>query len=148
MRIIVALVLAFTTLGLAPALAEAKCPRGLQKRAIDQVVADHQAAMAAGDWEAVACNYARRAFVIDDQGVLVGAEEIVTALMSLHALAAGAPAVILEAIYFGEVARVLYRLDAGWFKIEDGVHTYRIRKGRIEFQTTHGLITFTGPPPD
>jgi hypothetical protein len=135
-------------LGLWAGIAEAKCPAGLQRRAPHEVVADLWAALAASDWEAVACNYGRKAFVIDDQGVLVGSEEIVNAYMSLYSFAAGAVPVATETNIFRDVVRVLYRLDAGWWEIEDGVDTYWIKRGRIERQTRHGLITFTGPPPD
>jgi hypothetical protein len=86
--------------------------------------------------------------VIDDQGVLVGSEEIVSAYMSLYELAGGALPVVTESLPFRDVVRVLYRLDAGWWRIEDGVDTYWIKRGRIERQTRHGLIEFTGPPPD
>ena len=45
-------------------------------------------------------------------------------------------------------SRALFTLDTGWWTIEDGTSTYIVRRGRIVQQTTHGLIRFTGPPPD
>jgi hypothetical protein len=128
--------------------AEAACPDSLRERTIDQVLADLYAARAAGDWEAVGCNYARTAFLIDDQGVLVGRAEIVASLMSWDDLFGGVQAVIIEDNYFENVARVLFTLDGGWVVVEDGVNTYVIRNGKIRRQTTHALIRFTGPPPD
>lgn len=126
---------------------DAGCPPGHAARTPTQVVDDLRAAIAAADWAAVACNYHAEAFVIDDQGVLVGPGEIVAALMSLHDLSDGAVATVTENLPFRDTVRVLFTLDAGWFAIEDGVHTYVVRNGRIQRQTSHGLITFTGPPP-
>jgi hypothetical protein len=145
-RIIVALVVSTVSFG--AALAEAKCAKGLAKRTVDQVVADHLAALAAGDWEAVACNYAKDAFLIDDQGVVVGPEEIVAGYMSYASLFGGYHPDIQEDNYFEKTARVLYRLDGGWVVIPDAVDTYVVRRGRIAFQTRHGVIEFTGPPPE
>ncbi len=129
------------------AAADARCAPQLRRRTPDQVIADHQAAFTAADWAAVACNYHPKAYVIDDQGVLVGPEEIVSSLQSLHALLGGAAPVVVESLPFRDVVRVLYTLDAGWFEIRDGVHTYVVRRGKIRQQTSHGLIEFTGPPP-
>jgi hypothetical protein len=128
--------------------ADARCAPQLRKRTPSQVVADHEAAFAAGDWEAVACNYHPKAYVLDDQGVLVGPEDIVASLQGLHALLDGALPVVVERLPFRDVVRILYTLDAGWFAIPDGVHTYVIRRGKIRQRTSHGLIEFTGPPPD
>lgn len=114
----------------------------------DQVVDELQAALADKDWEAVASYYAEDAFVIDDQGVLVGPDEIVAALQSLDDLSDGAPLVVTEQLPFRDVVRVLFWLDAGWFGIPDGVITYHIEGGQIVRETRHGLIEFFGPPPE
>jgi len=134
-------------LGLTAGVAEAKCPPGLGKRHPLQVVADLRAALAAQDWEAVACNYLRTAFLIDDQGFHIGPEEIVASYVSYHDLFGGAQPLITEEEAYERVVRTLYQLDGGWVVIEDGVDTYHIANGRIRFQTRHGLLTFTGPPP-
>jgi hypothetical protein len=111
-------------------------------------VQDLRAALAAEDWQAVACNYHETGSVIDDQGVLLGRAEIVSALMSLHDLFAGAQPVVNEEAQWRDTVRTLFTLDGGWIVIPDGVHTYRILGGRILLQTTHGVIEFTGPPPE
>jgi hypothetical protein len=148
MRRTFAIAVVLAVLGLGPGVAEADCPKDLKKRSPDQVVAALRAALAAGDWEAVGCQYAPRAFLADDQGVLVGVDEIVSSLMSLDALFGGVQPVIREDTYFHDMARILWTLDAGWIVIPDGVDTYVIKKGRIEMQSRHGLIEFTGPPPE
>jgi hypothetical protein len=147
-RIVTIASLLLAVLGLDAAVAEAKCPPGLKKRTPDQVVADQRAALAAQDWEALACNYALKPYMFTDQGVLIGVEEIVGWFQSLAALFQGAPRLVHDDIFFKDTAWELYRLDAGWVVIPDGVDTYRIRAGKIHFQTTHGVIEFTGPPPD
>jgi hypothetical protein len=80
--------------------------------------------------------------------VLIGTQEIVQSLMSLATLAGGAQPVVWEENSFRDLVRVLFSLDAGWWEIEDGASTYVVRRGRIVQQTTHGIIRFTGPPPE
>jgi hypothetical protein len=124
------------------------CPDSLLDRAPHEVVADLRIALAARDWDAVACSFHPHAFVIDDQGVLIGPQEIVASLASLDDLAGGAEPVVHEESQFRDVLRVLFSLDAGWWRIADGTHTYVVRRGRIVQQTTHGRLEFTGPPPE
>lgn len=124
------------------------CPQGDRHREPGEVVADLRAALAAQDWSAVACSYSEDAFVIDDQGVLVGRVEIAAAHMSLAALFGDAQAEVTDETHFGDMVRTLFTLDAGWVTIPDGVHTYEIRSGRIARQATHGFIEFIGPPPN
>jgi hypothetical protein len=124
------------------------CPPAYQDRSPHEVVVALRAALAAEDWAAVACHYHGNAFVIDDQGILVGRTEIASAYMSLHGLFGGAQPVVNDEIVHQDTVRTLFTLDGGWIVIPDGVHTYRILAGRIQLQTTHGLIEFTGPPPE
>jgi hypothetical protein len=124
------------------------CPQADQNRTPAQVVSDLRAAIAAEDWATFACAYHEEASVVDDQGILTGRAEIVSAYMSLHALFGGAQPLISIENVWKNIVRTLFTLDGGWITIEDGVHTYLILGGRIRHQTTHGLITFTGPPPE
>lgn len=124
------------------------CPESLLLRTPDVVLDDLRDAVAAQDWGAVACNYAEDAFVIDDQDILVGRQDIVAAAMSLADLFDGVSAQILAEDFFQDEARVLFRLDAGWIVIEDGVSSFEIQGGKIRKESRHGLISFTGPPPD
>ena len=128
-------------------VSEPGCPEALLERQPGEVLSDLRTAVAAEDWGAVACNYHPEAFVIDDQGILVGLNDILSSQMSLNDLFSGVnPQVLQESIY-RDTARVVFSLDAGWIRIPDGVSTYVIRRGRIVQQTTHGLIEFLGPPP-
>jgi hypothetical protein len=137
------------TAELSTALAAADgCPPAYQSRTTYQVVQDLLAAIAAEDWDAAGCNYAETAFLIDDQGILLGRQEIVSALVSLFVYFEDVPIDVHDGIYHDDVGRVLFSLDGGWIHIEDGVFTYVIKNGKIRHQTTHGLITFSGPPPE
>ena len=100
------------------------------------------------DWESVASNYARNAFIQADQGILVGHADIIASHQSYALLFNGVNPQIIQVTAFRDTVRVLYRLDAGWVVIPDGVDTYVVEKGLITRQTSHGLIEFTGPPPD
>ncbi len=124
------------------------CPANYALRTPSAVLLGLRAAIEAQDWEDVACHYKPNAFVIDDQGVLVGHTDIVTAAQSLSALFDGIAAQIFQEDVFNDTGRVLYSLDAGWVEIEDGVHNYVIENGVITRQSSHGLIKFNGPPPD
>jgi len=141
-----ALVLAAIVL-LGAGTAEAKKDRK-HDRTPGEVVADLRAALAAQDWDAVASNYAEDAYVIDDQGILVGHADIVASYQSLVALFNGVSPTINQQDIFMDTVRVLYRLDAGWVVIPDGVDTFVIERGLIRRQTRHGLLEFTGPPPE
>ncbi|MBW2694243.1 MAG: hypothetical protein JRE57_16710 [Deltaproteobacteria bacterium] len=110
-------------------------------------MSDLRTKLAAQDWAAVACNYAVDAFVTDDQGVLTGHLDIITAEQSLSTLFNGIPATLKQQDVFQDTARVLSSRDGGWIIIPDGVHTYVVECGFITRQTGHGLIEFTGPPP-
>jgi len=125
----------------------AGCSAALLLREPHEVLADLRAALAAQDWDAVACQYHPSAFVIDDQGVLVGTNDIIASAKSLADLANGIEPMIQDEAVFEDTVRVLFSLDAGWWRIEDGTSTYVVRRGRIVQQTTHGLIEFVGPPP-
>jgi hypothetical protein len=127
---------------------DGSCPPGYWDRTPTQVVQDLLAAYGAQNATLITCNYHPSAFAIDDQGVLVGHADIVAAYLSLSALFNGVSPQVLQLDEYLDTVRLLWRLDAGWVVIEDGVDTFVIQRGRIRKQTRHGLITFTGPPPD
>lgn len=128
--------------------AHAACPPGMKDRTPGQVVLDLRAAIDAQDWDLVACNYGVNAFVIDDQGLMIGRAEIVAALQSLYELFGNVPVQVQEDNEFKNIVRSLWSLDGGWVIVPDGATTYVVNNGRVRKQTTHGLIEFTGPPPD
>jgi hypothetical protein len=124
------------------------CPPEYQSREPWEVIQELLAAIAAQDWTAVACHYHENAFVIDDQGLVIGRQEIVSTLISFLDLFSGAPIDVIDDGYFDGVVRIRFTMDGGWIHIEDGLHTYLVRHGKIVHQTTHGPITFSGPPPE
>lgn len=142
-------VVAAVSFGSLPAAAHKpnKCPAQLKHRTPAEVLADHRAALAAKDWHAVGCNYAKDAIVISDMGVTQGRENIVADLQGFDQAFGGAlPTVTMETVA-DDTALVLFELDLGFLLIPDGVDTYIIRKGKIFRQTAHGQVVFTGPPP-
>jgi hypothetical protein len=68
--------------GLQPAAAAmpSHCPSNLHQRSPEQVLDDHRAALAAGDFDAAICNYATDAIVIGDGGIDTGHEQIRSSL--------------------------------------------------------------------
>ena len=126
---------------------DASCPPGYQDREPGQVVEDLLAAYAARDETLLACNYHPSAHVLNDQGVLVGHVDIVSSYLSLYDVFNGVSFQVRQLDEFRDTVRVLWRLDAGWVVMEDGVDTFVIERGRIRRQTQHALLTFTGPPP-
>lgn len=124
------------------------CSPALLQRTPDVVVTDLRAARDAGDWTAFACNYHPDAFVIDDQGVLIGRAEIVSWAQSFVDIFDGVTPTITDEVVFEDVVRNLFTLDGGWIVIPDGVNTYVIENGMVTRHSWHGIIEFTGPPPD
>lgn len=123
------------------------CPASYALRSPTAVLFELRDAIGREDWDDVACHYRPDAFIIDDQGILVGHADIVAAAQSLNSLFSGVNPQIIQEDVFRDTARVLYSLDAGWVEIPDGVNSYVIEDGVITRQTAHGLIQFNGPPP-
>ena len=91
--------------------------------------------------------HARNAFVISDQGVVSGRDDIVLALQGFAQAFGGATPTVDEETIQRDTARVLFSLDLGFISIPDGVDTYVILHGKIVRQTAHGNVVFSGPPP-
>ena len=77
-----------------------------------------------------------------------GRDEIVANIQASAVVACAATTMVTQQDVFRDLVRVLYWVDGGWFVVPDGVATYVIRNGKISRQTAHGLIEFTGPPPE
>src|SRR5688500_6003158 len=75
--------LALTLAIFAPAEAAQECPKGLKSRAPEQVLAEHRAALAAGDLDLAMCNFAPDAVVIHDNGIDRGHDAIRASLAFL-----------------------------------------------------------------
>ena len=129
------------------------CPAGLKNRSAAQVLNDHRAALAAGDWAAVACNYAEDAVVISDQGIDSGRAVITASLQGLSGFLGGTVPVVNQEVIVtilndrAEMARVLFSITTPCLDIPDGVDTYIIKRGRIQSQTAHGFPVFKCFPP-
>jgi len=115
-----------------------RCDPRLRARSPTEVLVDHRAALAAQDWPAVRCNYAKRAVVISDQGVDEGREAILVSLQGLVAFFGGVMPLVTEEVAVGSMVRVRFTIDLGFLLIPDGIDTYIIRHGRIVQQTSHG----------
>jgi limonene-1,2-epoxide hydrolase len=113
-----------------------------------EVVASLQEALNREDWRSVARHYARDAFILADDGIVFGHGDIITWHQSYEDLFSGVNPHIRQVDEFRDVVRVLYDRDGGWVVIPDGVMTYVVENGLITKQTSHGLLEFTGPPPD
>jgi hypothetical protein len=131
-----------------------KCDHSLKDRSAEEVLDDHRAALAVGDWEAVGCNYAEDAKVISDGGVIEGRDAIVAALQGFAGFFGGAVPMVNEEVivqilnHNTDMARVLFSISTPCVDIPDGADTYIIKKGKIEAQTAHGFPVFKcGPPP-
>ncbi len=131
-----------------PLNADLGCPAQYAQRTPSEVLFELRDAIGREDWEDVACHYKPDAFILDDQGILVGHSDIVAAAQSLNDLFSGINPQIIQEDVFRDTARVLYSMDAGWVEIADGVNSYVIEDGVITRQTAHGLIMFNGPPPE
>jgi parallel beta-helix repeat protein len=125
----------------------AGCSASLSLRDTTTVINDLRTAYSSQDWSAYACNYATNAFVLDDQGILVGHLDILAAAQSLSSLFSGVSPQQLQLDVFADTARLLEDYDGGWVTIPDRVRTFVVECGLIVRQSDHGLIVFTGPPP-
>lgn len=130
------------------------CDRSLRHRDAETVLADHRAALAAGDWVAARCNYADNAVVINDGGTTTGADNIIADLQFLASLFGGLIPVVTQEVVVSilndraEMARVLFSIETQCIDIPDGVDTYVVKDGKIQAQTAHGFPVFKcGPPP-
>jgi hypothetical protein len=144
------MVLAVVAAGLAWAeTATAACSRELHERTPQQVLADHRAAITAGDWDAARCNFHPDAVLISDNGVSQGADAIVAEYQALVAFFGGNFDQVYQEIVVSildsekYMARVLYTVDTACSDVPDGIDIYLIRRGRIVALTTHGFIVFT-----
>lgn len=125
------------------------CPEGTRRRSAEEVLEDHRAALAAGDLDAVYCNYARDATVISDGGIDVGHEAIRASLEFFLQIFGGVQPVVVQEVPVEipsgrtEMVRVLFTVDTPCVIVPDGVDTYVIRSGQIHGQTSHALPVFT-----
>lgn len=132
----------------APGSFEPSCGWSTYFRTPEEVLADHRAALAAGDYDAVYCNYSPDAVVISDGGIDRGHDEIRASVEFFGQLFGGTqPAVVQEIVVKGgapwtHVVRLLFTIDTPCVTVPDGVDTYVIRFGQIHAQTSHAFPVF------
>lgn len=128
--------------------AAAACPPDTHLRTPEEVLADHRAALAAGDLDAVDCNYSADATVISDGGIDFGHEQIKSSLRFFLEIFDGTQPMVIQEISISalnartHVVRLLFTVDTPCIVVPDGVDTYVIRNGQIYAQTSHGFPIF------
>lgn len=121
-----------------------RCPPQRHQRTPQQVLADHEAAIASGNLDLVMCDYDDDAQVLMPGTVLSGEDEIRAALSGFMAAFGGVAPNILTRT-FGERGVVLVTWNAflPQFSVPDGADTFIIKHGLIRAQTVHA--TFAPP---
>jgi len=119
------------------------CP-GVETRTPIQAVTDHLVHLALEDWEALACDYAPTAFVINDQGLCIGRPEIIAAHQANADFFGHQRPVVSQLDAHLNIVRTLYTFDNGTIIIADGTDTFVVENGQIQGQTSHAGIEFTG----
>ena len=117
------------------------CPAGYHLRTPATVMQDLRAALAAQDSAAYGCNYAPAASIIHDGGLELGRADITGFFMSKSAAFGADPVLVAETIV-ENLVRELYTITgvANPIGISDGVATYLIENGHIQYSTDHGVI--------
>ncbi|HVS66128.1 MAG TPA: hypothetical protein VMT85_21800 [Thermoanaerobaculia bacterium] len=124
------------------------CPPHTRLRTPEEVLADHRAALAAGDLDAVDCNYAADATVISDGGIDIGREAIKSSLAFFLRIFDGVQPMVVQEISISalnsqtHVVRLLFTIDTPCVIVPDGIDTYVIRNGQIHAQTSHAFPVF------
>lgn len=123
------------------------CPIRYNFRTPQQVMADHIAALEAGDLQRAMCDYAQDAVVIMPGSVIRGRAAITEGFSQFYQLFGGRVPTITSMTIEGEVAFDTFTLETEFASIPDGADTFVIRFGRIRYQTVHSTIVFHQPPP-
>lgn len=124
------------------------CSPKLSKRTPEEVLDDHRAALAVGDLDAAACNFAPDAVVISDGGIDDTPDQIRSSLAFFLAIFEGTmPQVIQQIVVETPVphtymVRLLFTIDTPCITVPDGIDTYIIRRGQILSQTSHAFPVF------
>lgn len=131
-------------------LGDPGCPDGYRFRSPEQVLAEHHAALAIGDFDALDCNYAEDAVLVGDGGIATGHDEIRNHFDFFVQLYGGTMPVVVQQISVqvlhewtrSYMVRELYTIDTPCVTVPDGINTYVIRFGQIRAQTSHGFPVF------
>src|SRR5690606_5305284 len=107
-----------------------------------QVIQEHQDALRAGDINKAMCDYAPLARVLTADGVDIGRDEIQASFMNLVNLFGGAMPNTTGIHATGDVVMVNWEVHTPIASIPDGVDTFVIRFGQIQYQTVHARVEF------
>lgn len=124
------------------------CDPGTYERTAPQVLADHRAALAVGNLDAIDCNYSPDATLIADGGIDVGHDQIRASTDFFLQIYGGTQPVVVQEIAVQvldaetSMVRVLFTIDTPCVIVPDGVDTYLVRKGQIHAQTSHAFPVF------
>lgn len=114
-------------------------------RAPREVLDDHLALAAAGDWETdLARNVAEDVVVLTGFGVFEGREQVRVLAELLDAQLPGGRFEYTTVVVRGEVGFLEWRAEADGARVRDGADSFVIRDGRIVAQTIHYTVETTG----
>ncbi len=114
-------------------------------RAPREVLDDHLALAAAGDWETdLARNVAEDVVVLTGFGVFEGREQVRVLAELLDAQLPRARFEYTTVVVRGEVGFLEWRAEADGARVRDGADSFVIRDGRIVAQTIHYTVETTG----
>jgi len=119
------------------------CP-GVETRTPLEAVTAYHVHLALEDWEAVACDYAPTAFVINDQGTCLGRQDIIAAHQANADFFGHQRPAVSQLDAHLNIVRMLYTFDNGTIIIADGTDTFVVENGQIQGQTTHSKVEFAG----
>lgn len=121
------------------------CSPTLKQRTPEQVIADHYAALGAGDLERAMCDYAVDARVIMPGSVGRGIDQIRAGFLGMAQMFGGAMPTINSITIDGEVVLLTYSIYTPTVSIPDGSDTFVIRNGLIYYQIVHSPLVFGAP---
>lgn len=112
-----------------------------------EVIDDHLALAAAGDWETdIERNMAEDIVVLTGFGVFEGREQVRTLAALLDAQLPDARFEYTTVVVRGEFAFLEWTADATGARVRDGADSFLIRGGRIVAQTIHYTVEAVDQP--
>jgi hypothetical protein len=123
------------------------CDPATYERTPEEVLADHRAALAIGDLDAIDCNYSIDATLIGDNGIDVGHDQIRATWEFFLVLYGGTQPMVVQQVvvpldHETSLVRLLFTIDTPCVVVPDGIDTYVIRRGQIHAQTSHAFPVF------
>jgi hypothetical protein len=115
--------------------------RALENRTPTEVLEDHLALAAAGDWETdIERNVADDIVVLTGFGVFEGRDQVRLLAELLDAQLPNARFEYTAVVVRGDVGFLEWRADADGARVRDGADSFVIRDGRIVAQTIHYTV--------